>query len=337
MKDLPTIKDVALRAGVGIATVSRVLNNHPSLSNETRDKVLQAVRELGYTPNQVARSMVTKSSLTLGLVIPDIRNSFFPAVARGFEDEAHRSGYGVILADTDEDLHRERVYLDMLLQNRVAGVAFTGTSTPEPLVAGLQASGMPVVSVNSAHQRAGVDTVWTDHRQAAYAAVQYLLEMGHRRIAHLAAPLVTQVGAARRDGYFAALADWHVEIANDMMLEGDFFKDSGYERTQKLLKQHPDVTAIFAATDLIAVGVLKAVRHLGLECPRDISVMGFNNLEEAVIVDPELTTISTNSYHLGRVLAQQLVRRIGHREDPPVAIQVPFRLIVRQSTAPPRN
>lgn len=336
MKDLPTIKDVAQRAGVGIATVSRVLNERASISPETRARVLAAVKELGYKPNQMARNMVTQSSRTLGLIIPDIRQSLFPELARGFEDEAQHSGYGVILADTDEDLRREQAYVNMLLENRVAGIALTGTATPASLVRQLHAQGMPVVSVNPKHQDIGVDVAWVDFFQGTYLAMQHLLELGHRRIAHLAAPRGTQAGLDITEGYFRALREHQIEPDPALVIAGSFFEEHGYRHTGPLIHEHPDVTAIFAAGDLIAVGAVKALKEAGLSCPGDISVVGFTDLKEATIIEPELTTVSTNPYLLGRTLAQQLIGRIHRVEDSPKAVEVPYRLIVRQSTAPPR-
>jgi len=310
VKGLPTIKDVAQRAGVGIATVSRVLNGHPSLAPETRTRVLEAIDALGYKPSQAARTMVNRSSRTLGLMIPDIRNPFFPGLARGFEDEAHRAGFGVILADTDEDLDREAVYLDMLLENRVAGVAFTGTGTPDDRVAALHARGLPVVSLNVLHSRLGVSTVAVDSIRAGASAVQYLSDLGHRTIACIAASQSTQAGRDRLVGYRLGMQEAGLAVDEAMIFEGDYLMPSGYEGTLRLMKQRPETSAIFAATDLMAIGALKALKRLGLSCPTDVSVFGFNNLDEATLVEPELTTISTEPYRQGRTAAQILIRHV---------------------------
>lgn len=335
VKGLPTIKDVAQRAGVGIATVSRVLNGHPSISPEARTRVLEAIDALGFRPSQAARTMVTRSSRTLGLMIPDIRNSFFPGLARGFEDEAHRSGFGVTLADTDENLEREAVYLDMLLDNRVAGVAFTGTGTPDERVQTLRDKGLPVVSLNVRHFSLGVSTVSVDNVGGMAAAVRHVAELGHRSIAYLAAPQKTQAGVDRLTGFRLGMEEAGLAVQEHLIHEGDYLMPSGYEGTLKLFGSNPEVTAVLAASDLMAIGALKALKRLGLDCPRDVSVVGFNNLVEATLVEPELTTVSTDSYRQGRSIAQALIRQVRHPSDPPQQKLLPFHLIVRQSTAAP--
>ncbi len=337
MQNLPTIRDVAAAAGVGIATVSRALNGHPSISPETRAKVLEAVELLGYRPNQLARTMKTQRSRTFGLIIPDIRNSVFPAMARGFEDEAHKSGYSVILADSDENPRREQGHIDLLVENRVAGVAFTGTATPGTRVNQLRKKGMPVVSCNPIHRQLGVDVVYINNVEAARTAVKHLLSLGHRHIAHLSAPIRTRAGRDRKAGYVAALEAAGQAVRPEWIFEGDYFISSGFQGALQLLQADPTITAIYTGNDLMALGALRGIKHLGLTCPGDVSLVGINNIDETMMVDPELSTVDTKAYEQGRGLAQSLIRQVEGLSIEPTTTEVPHELVVRKSTAPPRQ
>ncbi len=328
-----TIRDVARRAGVGVATVSRVLNGTGYVKAETRERVLAAAAELGYVPSQLARGLVRRLSGTVGLVVPDITNPFFPLITRGVEDAASEAEYTVFLCNSDNDPALEANDVQKLRERRVDGVIFVGTTERRELVDRLLADGIPVVVMDRQLDHTEVDTVLVDNLAGARAACRHLIELGHRRIAHAAGHQSTRTGQDRCQGYRVALEEAGLAYDPACVVWGDFTYESGYRAGQVLLGRSPRPTAVFAGNDLIALGVIRAAEEAGLAVPDDLSVVGFDDIQMAALVRPGLTTVRQPAREMGRMAMVMLLERIRGEAAGPGRRQV-YRpeLIVRGTT-----
>src|SRR5258708_8398010 len=260
---MSTIGDVAKRAGVSKMTVSRVVNNSGYFSQDTRERVEQAIAELGYVPNTLARSLRFKQTKTIALVLTDITNPFFTTVARGVEDTASEQGFSVMFCNTDESETEEAEYLNVLLQKQVDGVLLVPANCSSESVAFLRDRGTPVVVLDRRISDDRVDVVRGDSEQGAYQLVRYLLELGHRRIAVLNGPQSISTAADRVVGYRRALAEAGLQADIDRVFYDQFTQESGYQMAQQALAQSPRPTALFAATNFIASGAFRALREVG--------------------------------------------------------------------------
>ncbi|HEY8348087.1 MAG TPA: LacI family DNA-binding transcriptional regulator [Symbiobacteriaceae bacterium] len=330
-----TIKDVAREAGVGLATVSRVLNNSGPVSPETRERVLAAARALGYVPNLHARSLVSRATGTVGLIIPDITNPFFPAVTRGVEDAASQAGYTVFLCNTDNDPAKEETDVRKLRERCVDGIIFVGSQARRKRLERLLQDGIPVVVTDREVPDLDADSVLVDNNWGARAAVRHLIDLGHTRIAHAAGHRQTPTGQDRYAGYCAALEEAGLPVDESLVFWGEFTIESGIQAGQVLLGRSPRPTAVFAGNDLIALGVIRAAREAGLRVPEDLSVVGFDDIPLAALVSPPLTTVRQPAYEMGRLAMTMLLERMSGRVTGAGRHHV-FRpeLILRGSTRP---
>ncbi|MGE5591190.1 MAG: LacI family DNA-binding transcriptional regulator [Bacillota bacterium] len=334
----PTIADVARLAGVSTATVSRVINSQSIVAPATRERVLTAVRELGYQPNALAASLVRQRSHTLGVVLPDISNPFFPQVVRGLEDAAHASGYNVILCNSDLDTVKEIEYFEVLRQKRVDGLIYhSGTITQAHLEA-FRRLKLPVVLAATHDPEGALPCVLVDNRRAAREAMEHLISLGHRRVAVVAGSDPVS-GESRLDGYRDALRRHGLRLEEGLTLHAEWNADEAYEATRALLRRQDLPTAIAAASDLMALGVMGALQDAGLRVPQDVSVIGFDNIRLAATIRPALTTMAQPMYEIGKEAALMLIRCLKE-EGGAEAIRgrrlvLPHRLEVRQSTARP--
>lgn len=332
---MPTMKDVAARAGVSTATVSRALNRDGNgVKDATHSKVLEAVRELGYHPNHLPRNLRFSTSRTLGLVISDINNPFFPAVARGCEDVAQRHGYTVVLSNTDESSDREVTALRTMAAERAAGVMVASTGTTNEGVRALSDMGIPVVALDRFIEGIDVDSVTVDNLGGAYEAVSHLAALGHERIAMISGPQMASSIRARQAGYEKAIGV-HGLTGHDLVRRGDLRTEGGRRATLEVLDISQPPTAIFSVNNQTTVGVLSALSERGLRIPDDISVIGFDDLATAELLDPPLSVVDQPAYELGERGAELLLRRV---ENPAVPIeQLVLRpsLVLRASTDSP--
>lgn len=335
---MPTMRDVADRAGVSTATVSRALSSAGGLvSEDLHGRVMEAVRELGYRPNHLPRNLRLSTSRTLGLVISDINNPFFPAVARGCEDVAQKHGYSVVLSNTDEDPDREITSLRVMAAERAAGVLVASTGRTNEGVRGLIDTGIPVVALDRFIDGLEVDSVTVDNEGGAFAAVDHLIALGHRRIGMVSGPLQASSIRDRQVGYQRALAEHDLADQQGLMLPGDLRPEGGYQATLDLLDRPQPPTALFSVNNQTTLGVLQAVASRGLRIPADISVVGFDDLSAAELLDPPLSVVSQPTYDLGAKGAELLLRRV---RDPDVEITqlvLQPELLLRASTAPPQG
>lgn len=326
-----TIKDVARLAGVGISTVSRALNGSGPVSAETRQRILQIAGDLGYRPNAIAQSMVTRSTGTLGLVIPDLRNPYFPSLARGVEDAAARHGYTVMLGNSDNDPSREWTYVRALLDRQVDGIILTGTATDMVLIRQILQTGTPVVSPDHGLQEI-LDVVRFDQVASARAATQHLIDMGHRRIAHIAAPSWTRTGRERLTGYREAISTAGLSLASALIRVGDWQMESGRQALLEMWREGVHPTAIYAANDLMAIGAISALTELGVRIPDDVAVLGHGNVPFAAMINPPLSSVAEKEYQWGEKAVELIVERATHSyEGPARNIMLPYHIVIRQS------
>jgi LacI family transcriptional regulator len=333
---MSTIRDVARLAGVSTMTVSRVVNNSGYTSRETRLRVEQAVAELGYVPNAVARHLRSKRTKTLALVVSDITNPFFTTIARGVEDVAGPRGFGVMFCNTDESETEETGYLRMLIQRQVDGVLLVpASSSAEPLRL-LRAHDVPVVVLDRRVRSGGVDQVRCDSEDGAHTLARHLIELGHRRIAMLSGRRSISTAVDRVGGYQRALTEAGIPVDPQLVRYGGYGLAGGFLMAQEVLATSPRPTALLAANNFIAFGALRALREARLRVPDDMSLVCFDDLPEEWLIDPFLTVVDQPAYEMGRQAAELLFERLdaGVR-TPSRSIIMPGKFIVRRSTAPP--
>lgn len=333
--DLPTSHDVARKAGVSVATVSRVLNDSPLVSEAVRRKVLRAVKALNYQPNRTAQRLRAGRSHVIGLIISDIQNPFFTSVVRGIEDVAYQRGYSLVLCNSDEDPTKEKLYLDVMRSEEVAGVIIASASESHSHVDDLLAYQIPVVAIDRQIDQRRIDSVLVTNSEGAYAAVTHLIELGHRRIGYVGLPLTLTPGKERYAGYQRALRVHHLRLKRDYVRIADAKQQGGYTSTRDLLTCCPEVTALFVANNLMTLGALAAIRERGLRIPADISIVGFDDMPWANLLQPPLTAIAQPTYQLGQRAAELLLARLQERDRPVTRERLNTELIVRGSTAPP--
>lgn len=328
---MPTIRDVARAAGVSPATVSRALNGSGYVSPETRQRVLDAAARLGFTPSYIARSLVRKATRTLGLLVPDITNPYFPAIARGVEDAAARAGYSVVLCNTDGDPDHEEDYIQFLRERQVDGLVLIASS---PRAGELVARGdaPPVVFVDRVPPGARADVVVVDNRRGMLEATRHLLALGHRRIGFVAGRVGSGTAEERLAGYLAALGEAGIAPDSRYIAPGDFTFQGGYQAARGLLSLPDRPTAVVAANDLMAVGVCRAALEAGLRIPRDLAVVGYDDIPMAELIHPPLTTVAQPTYQMGELAARLLMERLEGRAGPePRRVVLEARLVVRES------
>jgi LacI family transcriptional regulator len=335
---MATIEDVARRAGVSTATVSRALSgSNAPVREATRRRILEAVDELGYHPSALPSYLRARSSRSLGLVITDIGNPFFPAVARGVEDVARSAGFGLVLTNTDEDAELERDALLTLLGERVGGVILASTGRTNQGLDRLVAAGIPVVALDRRIEGVDVDSVMVDNVSAAQAATEHLLALGHRRIGFIGGPSYVSTAADRYVGYRQAFERRGLPVVDDLVRTGDLRDRGGFEQGMALLTADQPPTAIFSVNGQTTVGLLRACRASDRRLPDEVSLVGFDDLPTGELLDPPLTAVVQPSYRLGQVAAELLLAR---RDDPDREVVhevLEADLVVRGSSGPPAS
>ncbi|WP_370084486.1 LacI family DNA-binding transcriptional regulator [Streptacidiphilus sp. MAP12-16] len=327
-------------AGVHKATASRALSVDAAgqVNADTARRVLAAARKLGYTPNTAARSLRTNRTLTVGVLLPDLTNPLFPPIVRGTEEVLMARGYTALIANTDNDPVRERRQFDALLGRQVDGFLVATALREHALLDEAHAAGLPVVLINRGTDRPLFPLVAGDDAAGVALAVEHLVELGHRTIAHLAGPAGLSTAHVRTRAFRAAVSAYGLAAADTPIVEAaSYSQEAGADAAHLLLAQRPDVTAVVAGNDLIALGVLHALRASGRRCPEDVSVVGFNNMRFVDELQPPLTTIHVPHFHLGteaaRLLLEQIDRRArGEEAQLPKTILLPLHLVVRAST-----
>jgi LacI family transcriptional regulator len=334
---MPTVLDVAKRAGVAPITVSRVINNSGYVSQSTKERVEAAVKELGYVQNTIARGLRSKRTNTLALVVTDITNPYFTSMARGVEDVAGACNYTVIYCNTDESEAKEDKYANMLAQRQVDGVLLVPSCGNAKTIKFLESNDINVVLLDRHISGVETDIVCSDSENGANRLVKLLIGLGHKRIAIITGHKDVSTSVDRVTGYQQALMEAGLS-ENELVYYGAFNEQSGYELTNQALMQLPKPTAIFGANNFIAIGIIKALHDLKLDVPGDISVVGFDDLPESMFMKPFLTVARQRAYEMGRSATELLLKRIsGELSGEYREIVLPIEIIVRESSGPNRN
>ncbi len=339
---MATIKDIARLAGLDISTVSRALNESTRVTDATRKRVKEMAEKLGYHKNEIARSLVTRKTKIIGLIVPDISNPFFAEVTKGVELAGSRSGYNIILCDSNWDGERAKEHLRILRGKQADGIILCFIQDfPDPGARELKASGTPWVEIGSSSATDDSFRVSIDNEKGAFAATAYLTSLGHRKIAHVTGDIRhTQksywVLIERLTGYRRALREAAIRFDERLVVDTLAGVQSAQQNITKLLRRNPAVTAIFATSDVMALGAYRAAHELGLSIPGDLSVVGFDDIEVASILKPALTTYEQPRSQLGMAATKMLVDLIGGGTPSKRSITLESRgLIIRESCSPP--
>jgi LacI family transcriptional regulator len=331
---MPTIVDVAKRAGVSIATVSNVIRETARVSPKLRERVEKAIRDLEYHPNGVARSLKVKQTGMLGMVLPDITNPFFAGIIRGAEDKAFERGYLLVTANTDEQIQRERQVISALRSRCMDGILLA--SAPGKDSAHIQSAmnaGIPIVSFDRAAPGIKTDAVLLDNVQGSRECVRHMLEVGYKDIAVITGSLKLQLARERLRGYKLAVQAARHKMSPDLILEGDFRQESGYRLGKELLSRHKRPSAIFSCNGVMAFGVLQALKEADVSCPEEIGLATFDDLAGDLFFHPRLTAVRQPSYDIGARAATLLMDRVeGKVKGDPIVMRIQPTLVIREST-----
>ncbi|MDR1587664.1 MAG: LacI family transcriptional regulator [Treponema sp.] len=333
---MTSLKDVARYTGLSVSTVSRVLSNTGYIKEHTREKVLEAVRLLNYSPNIMARSLKNGRSNTIALFIPSIQNLIYPDLTRGVEDTARKNGYMVILCNTDESIEVEKAYINTLQPRLIDGFIIASMMPHSNHIKQLRKENFPLVLTLRAYDDS-IDAVIIDNKQAAYNAVNYLIERGHRKIAIALGNMELNVYSERYKGYRSALEQGGLPFDENLVIRERYTIASLYNITKTLLERGIIPDSVFATTDAQAITIMRAIYDSGYKVPADISVLSFDNVEIASLVEPPLTTVFQPLYKIGVIAAQKLIYQIQYKEkhgvlDNPMVDVVETNLLVRKST-----
>ena len=331
-KKAPTIKEIARIANVSAMTVSRALNNRHSVRGATRKKILKIANRLGYMPNRIARSLVSKKSDLISLIVADISNQFFAEISRGIEDRARENGYHVIFSSTDDDPKNLESSVRMMREMGVDGFIIAAVSLEEPIVDELLDQEIPVVLINRRIKKSNVNYVVVDNYKGAYLAVEHLINIGYKKIGIISGRSSVSTGKERLQGYRKGLLDHGLKFKKEYSSQGPFTKEHGKKAAQKMLTLKNRPEAIFAASDNIALGVMNAAGELGLKIPEDLAIVGFDDTNFSSNSKIRLTTVSQRKYEMGERGVQILIDLIENQESDYInKVVLEPRLIIRES------
>jgi LacI family transcriptional regulator len=328
-----TIEDIARMANVSISTVSRVMNNSAPVSKATRDKIMKIIKTTNFRPNGLARGL-RKTSRTIGLLVPDIRNLFFIEVINGIEDVLNQNGYSAFLCNTNWDSEKEKHYIELMVERRVEGLVVMSTFFDESVIKNLP-SGINTVSIQNGIK--GIDSVYCKDQEGSRNATEYLISLGHRRIAFLGFKNIENSLNNRIQGYREAFSSHGMPCDDQYILFCDPGKNAGYDVTQRLFDLQEQPTAIIAIHDQMVPNIYRALAERGLSVPHDISVIGFDNTILSEWIHPRLTTVAQPNYDIGKAAAELLIDRISTDRKMTKEILLPTQLIIRESTAAAAN
>lgn len=332
-----TMRDVAKLAGVSQSTVSRILNQTAtiSISEETCNRVYEAVKTLGYHPNMTARSLRTQQTHMIAVMIADISNPMYHSIVRTVQAIARQRGYDVLIANSDHLYDNELHFIEAMMRRPVDGIIMVPFQlTNDDMTQFIDRTGVPVVTLAWPTHYPTVDTVFGQDEQATYTAIKWLIETkGHQRIGFIGVSQTFSPGERRKQAYLRALAEFHLPVIPEYMLEGDFTIESGQHTMCQLLELPQPPTAVFACNDLMAVGAVDTAREMNFRIPQDVAVVGFDNIPVTTIIRPRLTTIEQNAVEIGEQLANTLFGRIdGTITEERYVYELPCRLIERETT-----
>ncbi|MFO7658565.1 MAG: LacI family DNA-binding transcriptional regulator [Bacteroidales bacterium] len=325
--------EVAEKAGVSSATVSRVINNSPNVNPETRLRVQQVIKELKYTPNRVAKRLRNRnaSNNLLGVLIPDIQNPFYVEVLRGIEDVAYENKYALIVCNFSQDEKKEMLYLDILISESVDGLIAAPTHENDQKVIHIVKSGLPIVCVDRGLLGVDVDLVVVENRNGAYSAVDYLAKKGYKRIAFISGLPQLPSSRQRESGYKDALVDNGLAFDPSLVKYGDSRHESGVRLSEELLNLETPADAIFTGNNLITLGALETIHKRGLKIPDEVAIVGFDDMYWSISLNPPLTAVRQPAYEIGKRAAELLIQRITDPSRPTVSMTLKTELMIRSS------
>lgn len=327
----PTIRHVAKEANVSVATVSRVVNDLGGYSDETKENILKIIKEIGYERNELARGLATKTTNTIGVLVPSVSTIFFAEILNGIEEVAHKNNYSVIVCNTGINGKRTLEYLKVLSAKRVEGIILTSSPLNEEYYKTVINMKIPCVLVSTMSYKFPLPYVKVDDKQASYAATQYLIDNGHKKIAMISGDMDDSIaGVPRVNGYLQALSDYGLEINKSLIKYGDFGYKSGRLCMEELLKENNEFTAIFASSDDMAVGALSEAYAKGIKIPDEISIIGYDNTQVAEMAIPPLTTVAQPLYSMGEKAVEKLFSIIENNED--IQSTIMMHKIIERST-----
>lgn len=322
---MATISEVAKLAQVSVATVSRYLNNSGYVGTKSRESIETAIKKLNYVPSEVARSLSTKQSDIIGLIIPDIKNPFFPELARAVEDTAFQYGYTVILCNSDENADKEKHYLQKLTKKYVAGIILTSIVEQEKHWQNVQ---LPIVALDRPIN-SNIPTVTTDNHKGAKLAADYLIQCGAKKLLCISGPKNFVSSQTRVDGFNTALQDKKVESD---IIESPYDFQIAEGIVYEYLLKNPSIDGIFACSDASAIGALKAAHRLQIRIPDELQIIGLDGIQVGNFVTPSLTTVAQNIYELGQTAAKLLIQQIEGQTLKQKSICIDPELIIRETT-----
>lgn len=326
-----SIKDVAKEAGVSIATVSRVINKVDVVNEETKKKVQEAIDKLGYSPNIVAQSLKTQRSKSIGILVPDISSQVYPEIVRGAEDVAQMYDYSIILCNSDFDIEKEKKYIKVMKEKMVDGMLYMSSSLDPEILQYIKDLNMKTILVETIEQEKNLPSVTIDNRKAAHDAVKLLIDKGHQKIAYIGIKKDRRNAWAKRfDGYEDALKEAGMVLDESLTYYGDLRAQTGYKGINSILEKSM-VDAVFCGSDEIAMGVINALRDKDINVPEDVSVMGFNDIYEASIFYPKISTVSQPLYDMGSVSMRILVKILRNEPSDQDHYVLPYQIIERDS------
>jgi LacI family transcriptional regulator len=327
-----SIKDVAREAGVSIATVSRVLNDIDVVNEDTKKKVKDAIKKLSYRPNIVARSLKTQKSSTIGIIIPDISNQFYPEIVRGCEDVANIYNYNIMLCNADLDADKEMEALRILKEKMIDGVIYMSNSIEQNIIDLINELEMPTVLVETTDTDGIFPSVSIDNVMAASDAVKYLINKGNKKIAYVGTTTEKINALSKRyAGYKKGLSEMEINLDKEMVYFGGVKARDGYAGINTILDKGIAIDAVFCASDEIAMGVINALRDRSINVPEDVDVMGFDDIYSASIFYPKLTTVSQPMYDMGSVSMRMLIKSINNLVVDEKHFVLPYRIVERDS------
>lgn len=331
-----TIKDIAKALNISPSTVSRALRDHPDISSKTKKRVNSMANELDYHPDSIAQSLKQRKTNLIGVIVPEIRNRFFSAAISGIEEVAYKAGYAIIVSQSNESFERECINIRALISNRIAGllISISLLTKQDDQFRLLERQNIPFVFFDRVLENYEASKVVVDDYNGAFKAVEYLINSGYHRIAHLAGPEHLSVSQYRLNGYKAALKKHQIEFDEKLVITGGLDEEDGYSGLIKLLEINqvpPDV--VFAANDPVAIGAFQRIKELGLKIPQDIALLGFCNNPISQLVEPTITTVNQPAHLVGKRAAELLLEQINSPEDfIPRKEVLKTELIIRNST-----
>ena len=326
-----TLKMVAEKAEVSVNTASRAINNKPDINLETKKRVIQIAKELGYVRNATAVALRTRKTGTIGVVIADNRNPFYAEVLSGMEEAAREKNYHIILANTQRDYQKEEEAINLLLAKRVDGLLIAPVQDRDDDIKNLIDANIPFVVVGRDFKNIEVDAIYNDEVKGGFLATEYLIKKGHKRIALIDGFLYKSPAKGRLEGYKKALNKYRISLDESLISVGDINIEDGYERTKQMLEENLDFTAIFAYNDMVAFGSMQAIKGKGLRIPEDIGLVGYDDIPFSSLINPPLTTIRLKKQELGAESVKLLLSRINEKHKNAIKRMLDVELIARET------